>query len=94
MDAAIKLRSFEAGYKAIVTQLLHHAKLLSSEEYGEGSAWISRLVELHAEYERDSSQTVAQTKVNRNEWDFFRALLVNTTPSPSFKTPRNVWRQF
>ena len=62
MDAAIKLRSFESGYKALVSCLLTHEVVLSSQEYGDGSAWIEKLLLDHEKYHEDSQQSIAKSK--------------------------------
>ena len=49
MDAAVKLRSFESSYKQLVATLLRHEKILSSDEYGEGTLWIMKLIQVQVQ---------------------------------------------
>lgn len=60
MEAAVKLRSFESGYKNLVASLLAQSALLSSEQYGQGSAWIRQLLTDHAQYHVDSRDVICR----------------------------------
>ena len=56
MDAAVKLRSFEASYKQLVASLLRHEKILSSNEYGDTTTWIIKLIEMHNQHHIESTE--------------------------------------
>ena len=62
MEAAVKLRSFESGYKNLVSALLTHSSLLSSDQYGNGSAWIRQLLEDHAKYHAESREIICRSQ--------------------------------
>jgi len=62
MDSAIKLRSFEGNYKVLVATLFRHEKILSSDEYGKGTLWIMKLIELHEQNHIESVETVEKSQ--------------------------------
>lgn len=62
MEAAVKLRSFESGYKNLASALLAHASLLSSDQYGNGSSWILQLIADHAKYHAESREIICRSQ--------------------------------
>ena len=110
MDAAVKLRSFEASYKQLVASLLsqdfkiylqhfhlvtfswnwvkwghfgvfknnvwdqpmfqvyfenlekRHEKILSSNEYGDTTTWIIKLIEMHNQHHIESNETIEKSQ--------------------------------
>ena len=54
MDIASTYRAFEAAYKNIIPRLVNHENVLSSTEYGCGTAWIEQLISQHRTNKEES----------------------------------------
>ena len=83
MDAAVKLRSFEASYKQLVASLLRHEKILSSNEYGDTTTWIIKLIEMHNQHHIESNEDSFQITVRSTVRGQLRAVHISgLTDSP------------